>query len=58
MDLERAYPLLLNESTVLMIDVLEPGYDISWRMSVHQSIASLPEPAVLCHILQLARAHV
>lgn len=47
-----------HETTVLMIDVLEAGYDISWRMSVHQSIASLPEPAVLCHILQLARAHV
>jgi hypothetical protein len=50
--LESAHP------TVLRVATFDPRYDITWRMSVHQSMRSVPEPSVLCHNLLLARARV
>jgi hypothetical protein len=46
------------DPTVLRVATFDPRYDITWRMSVHQSMRSVPEPSVLCHNLLLARARV
>ena len=38
------------DPTVLMVNVLEPGYDISWRMSVHEPTASHPPHNLPCYV--------